>query len=174
MCEATYALAQLSCNTEFLSHVMHNNHFSTSASGDTPLDPWLSRLVAIAAGLDPSVCVFKNTYSIGIMHILSLAVLYSPNLVILSYLIEEYLPRLMAIGFARENACSPLRIYSALLKRMRKEMVENDRRVFMITSQFDQMAEKSLLFRERDSYDLVVHGRSADGIAFNECVTAPV
>lgn len=74
---------------------------SPSPSSPNPL--WEGLILRISAGLDPSSCVYKNTFDVGIISILILCAAWSPDLRLASW-VDRWLYRVEEHGTAVENA----------------------------------------------------------------------
>lgn len=167
MGHAFFAFAQLLCDVESLTHLKNGNR-----SAFDFLNPWMMRLVAIVDGLDPASCVFKNTYTFGILFIIFIAAIRYPNHEAITYFYKDFLPRVMSIGHAREEACTPLRLYEHSLSTLFKETVLKQKTILFLCTQYDQTTEKMNLYDEDEPLMLLVHGKNPDGTAYNECVVS--
>jgi hypothetical protein len=156
---ADYAFAQLLCDESVLME-----YLSPAPVNDTP-NPWLVLLLRIAAGLDVSNCAYRNRYRRGIVTMLVHASLRSNCVAALLYA-EAFMDRLLAVGGCWEDLVSAIPVVRSSVVRIRKQMVERGRKLYVI---FEKPFSKqsNVLALNAAEYEAVI-GREANGTLFED------
>jgi hypothetical protein len=156
---ADYAFAQLLCDEALLME-----YLSPAPANSTP-NPWLVLLLRIAAGLDASNCMYRNRYRRGIVVMLVHASLRSNHAGALLYA-EAFMDRLLAAGGCWEDLVSAIPVIRSSVSRIRKQMVERGRKLYVI---FEKPFSKqsNVLALNVAEYEAII-GREADGTLFDE------
>jgi hypothetical protein len=157
---ADYAFAQLLCDETLLMELL-----SPAPAHSTP-NSWLVLLLRIAAGLDPSNCVYRNRYRRGIVAMLVHASVRSNYAGALLYA-ESFMDRLLAAGGCWEDLVTPIPVIRSSVSRIRKQMLERGRKLYVILDKtFSKQSD--VLALNAAEYEAMI-GREADGTLFEEC-----
>lgn len=156
---ADYAYAQLLCDEALLMEFL-----SPAPANSTP-NPWIVLLLRIAAGLDPSNCVYRNRYRRGIVVMLVHASLRSSYADALLYA-ETFIDRLLAAGGCWEDLVSAIPVTRSSVSLIRKQMIERGRKLYVIFEKpFSKQSD--VLALNAAEYEAMI-GREADDTLFEE------
>ncbi|KAF3015016.1 hypothetical protein E8E14_008818 [Neopestalotiopsis sp. 37M] len=162
---ADYAFAHITTDDRLLEYAIAP---AGDKSTPRPPNPWLALLKHIAQELDLADCANRNAYRMSIItQILCGALLCSePNA--LDFL-DSFIHRMLARGVWREDALTPLLLFSRVINTLQKEFLEG-RQVFLCSVTLNEFTAKEKLMTSIDGQCLIIFGREASGMLFSDCV----
>lgn len=166
---AYYAHAQMLCSHGML------NRLKNPTFAEPPFTraecPWVELVLRIAAGLDIADCIYKNTYSTGILSILTTCIVICPRADVASW-IEEWIRKVEDLGVPLETG-----LPFGLTKRIIRFILNQrpaQRDILLILPLDIEDTEKSDLYHSDFRLQVVVCGKDMhSGRLYHETLEIP-
>ena len=169
MSYAYYAHAQMLCSHDMLNRLKSPTFVEPAC---TRADcPWVELILRIAAGLDIADCIYKSTFSTGILTILTTCIVVCPRADVASW-IEEWIRKVEDFGVPLENGLPfglTKRIVRFILNQRRHQ-----RDILLILPLDIEDAEKSDLYHSDFRLQVVACGKDMHtGKLYHETLEIP-
>ncbi len=158
-----YAAAQALCSREVLDMVTGGD-----LNGELYLDPWITLILQVMAGLDPAPCGEDDFMHVGLMWVIYVVLFCSLHPDVLCAF-EDQFPWLQTVS-ATPGSTAPLWMIRRLVSNLREERARG-RIVLCATTDIGNTEEWSNIWSAQVQYRLMVMGRVIQtGAGFYEIV----
>ena len=165
-----YGYAQMLCSQDVF------NRLQSATFAEPPYTrkdcPWVELILRITSGLDAADCIYKNTFTTGILSILTSCIVLCPRADVASW-IEEWIRKVEDFGVPLETGL-PFGIAKRII-RFILDQRRNERDVLLMLPLDTEDAEKSDLYHSDFEMQVVVCVKDMHtGMLYNETVEIPV
>ncbi|KAJ5924070.1 hypothetical protein N7466_008257 [Penicillium verhagenii] len=168
---AYYASAQFSSSQKMLDRMTQFGSIKGDSTFTRENYPWESLLLRIACGLDLEDCLYKHTFKIGILSLLTCCASSCPHIAVADW-ISDWIGKLGKYGMAVEDGV-PVALVLRVI-RLIILMKSDGHDAFRISLMDSDIKEKEEFYRSNNDFFVAVCGKDRiQGTRYNNVVALP-
>ncbi|KAB8219327.1 hypothetical protein BDV33DRAFT_231569 [Aspergillus novoparasiticus] len=154
---AIYALTQIYCDGELLQSLLYQQDIE----GDPYVTEYVKIILGIAKGYDPASCSCDSVYNMNISWVLILLALRWPIQEVMTYLKNDFLPRLQRTDTLREDTVGSLPTFSRIVNVLDTE-TKRGSKIYPMQPVYVDSVEQEHFFPMNQMKGYAIHGRDSE------------